>query len=57
MSDLVTAARLGNYPACEKLLSAKVKKTGIKFPRYVSNYQLYRMVDNEYNYKNECNND
>ena len=59
MSDLVTAARLGNYPACEKLLSAKVKKTGIKFPRYVSNYQLYRMVDNEfeYNYKNEYNND
>ena len=57
MSDLVTVARLGNYPACEKLLSAKVKKTGIKFPRYVSNYQLYRMEQNEYEYilKNEYN--
>ena len=36
MSDLLAAARLGNYPTCEKLLiSAKVKKSGIKFPRYV----------------------
>ena len=35
MSDLLAAARLGNYPTCQKLLNAKVKKTGIKFPRYV----------------------
>ena len=26
--DLIEAARLGNYPACERLLSAKPKKAG-----------------------------
>ena len=26
--DLIEYARLGNYPACEKILSAKPKKPG-----------------------------
>ena len=26
--DLIEAARLGNYPACEKILAAKPKRPG-----------------------------
>ena len=31
--DLIEAARLGNYPTCEKILSSKPKKPG-PFARY-----------------------
>jgi len=33
MSDLMSAARLGNYPVCEKILNTKIRKSGFKIAR------------------------
>ena len=43
MGDLFKAARFGNYPTCDRILNAKVKRTGIKFPRYVYLTELYSL--------------
>ena len=52
--SLIEAARLGNYPACEKILSSKPKKPGA-FARY-SEFNFSFITQNLINLRFEMKN-